>query len=139
MELIAHKPRLVYDGVCNLCIGAVRFLNAIDHKHAIEYTPYQRLDPEITRRYALSEAELQGRMHMIWRNGSLVRGAAAICEVCKLLVPVTVVCGFFNTPLARRLYDFIARRRYRLFGCSDSCYVPVSTGRRMIKTPLELG
>jgi predicted DCC family thiol-disulfide oxidoreductase YuxK len=124
LELIAHRPRLVYDGVCNLCIGAVRFLNAIDHKHAIEYAPYQRLDPEVTKRYALSAAELQGKMHIIRRDGSLVRGAAAISEACKLLAPVTVICELFNTPLARRLYDFIARRRYTLFGCRDSCYVP---------------
>jgi predicted DCC family thiol-disulfide oxidoreductase YuxK len=124
LELIAQKPRLVYDGVCNLCIGAVRFLNAIDRKHAIEYAPYQRLDPEVRKRYALSAGELQGRMHLVWRDGSLVRGAAAISEACRLLAPITVVCDLFNTPLATGLYDFIARRRYRLFGCRDSCYVP---------------
>jgi predicted DCC family thiol-disulfide oxidoreductase YuxK len=114
----------VYDGVCNLCIGAVRFLNAIDRKHAIEYAPYQRLGPEVTTRYALSAAELQGGMHMIRRDGSLVRGAAAISEACRLLAPITVICYLFNTRLAQRLYDFIARRRYRFFGCRDSCYVP---------------
>ena len=118
-----RKPRLVYDGVCNLCIGAVRFLNAIDHSHAIEYAPYQTLDPELREKYALNAAELQGRMHIIREDGSLLKGAAAITEACRFLAPVTFVCGFFNTPLAQRLYDFIARRRYRLFGCRRSCYV----------------
>lgn len=126
MELIAHKPCIVYDGVCNLCVGAVRFLNAIDHKHVIEYAPYQKLDPGVTRRYALSAAELQGGMHIIRPDGSVMRGAAAISEACKLLAPVTVICDLFNTPLAQRLYDFIAGRRYRLFGCRDSCYDPVA-------------
>jgi predicted DCC family thiol-disulfide oxidoreductase YuxK len=117
---------MVYDGVCNLCVGAVRFLNAIDHKHVIAYAPYQKLDPGVTRRYALSAAELQGGMQMIRLDGSLMRGAAAISEACKLLAPVTVICGLFNTALAQRLYDFIASRRYRLFGCRDSCYDPAA-------------
>jgi predicted DCC family thiol-disulfide oxidoreductase YuxK len=121
--LTTSKPQLVYDGVCNLCIGAVRFLNAIDHNHAIQYAPYQTLDPELTRRYALSAAELEGRMHIIRQDGSLVKGATAISEACRLLAPVTVICDLFNTTLAQRLYDFIARRRYRLFGCRNSCYV----------------
>ena len=115
---------MVYDGVCNLCVGAVRFLNAIDYKHAIEYAPYQTLDPEERKRYALSTMELQGRMHII-HDGAVVKGAAAIAEACRLLAPVTLICGFFNTALAQRFYDFIARRRYRLFGCRDVCYTPV--------------
>jgi predicted DCC family thiol-disulfide oxidoreductase YuxK len=122
--LETHKPRLVYDGVCNLCIGAVRFLNAIDHKHTLQYAPYQQLDPQVTKNYALTEPDLQGRMHIIRPDGSLLKGSAAISEACKLLAPVRVICNFFNTPLAGRVYDFIARRRYTLFGCSDSCYVP---------------
>ena len=122
--MVTHKPRLVYDGVCNLCTGAVRLINAIDHKHLIEYAPYQMLDREVTKRYALSAAELRGGMHIIRPDDSLVRGAAAISEACRLLAPVTLICDLFNTPLARRLYDLIASRRYRLFGCRETCYVP---------------
>jgi len=124
LQLIAHKPRLVYDGVCNLCVGAVRFLNAIDHGHVFEYTPYQMLNLEVRKEYELNAQELQGRMHLIQRNGSLLRGAAAISQACRLLAPVTVICELFDTPFAQKLYDFIAGRRYRLFGCRDSCYTP---------------
>ena len=122
--MIERKPRLVYDGVCNLCTGAVRFLNAIDRKHVVEFAPYQLLDPETTRRFALSAWELQGRMHMIRRDGVLVKGAAAVSEVCRLLAPVNVLCNLFDTALAQKLYDFIARKRYTLFGCRSSCYLP---------------
>jgi predicted DCC family thiol-disulfide oxidoreductase YuxK len=121
VQLIVRKPRLIYDGVCNLCTGAVRFLIAIDRKHAFEYAPYQKLGPD--ERYGLSTAELQGRMHIVRRDGSVVRGAAAISEACKLLAPIIALCDLFNTPLAQKIYDFIAGRRYRIFGCRDSCYV----------------
>ena len=122
--MIAHKPRVVYDGVCNLCTGAVRFMNAIDRKHAVEYAPYQELGPDERRTYGLSTSELEGRMHIVRRDGLVVSGPAAIAEACKLLAPITVLCELFNTPLAQRFYDFIARRRYRLFGCRESCYMP---------------
>ena len=121
---MSAKPRLVYDGVCNLCAEAVRFLNAIDHKHAVDYTPYQNLSSDETRSYGLSAADLQGRMHIIRCNGTVVRGAAVLAEACKLLAPITLICELLNNPLSQRFYDFIARRRYRLFGCRGSCYVP---------------
>lgn len=119
------QARLVYDGICNLCTGAVRFLSALDRKHAVEYSPYQALDPEERKRVGLSILDLEGQMHVIRPDGSVAKGAAAIAEICKLLSPSIVLCDLFNTPFAQRLYDFIAGRRYRLFGCRDSCYVPV--------------
>jgi len=119
-----HKTRLIYDGVCNLCVGAVRFLNAIDRRQVVEYAPYQSLDPKVRRRYAATDRDLQGRMHIIQRNGSILKGADAIGELCQLLAPFRLVCSFFNTPFAERLYDFIAQRRYGFFGCRGSCYVP---------------
>jgi len=114
----------VYDGVCNLCVGAVRFLRIIDRRHDIDYAPYQTLRLEERKEYALAPEDLQGRMHMIERNGLVLKGAAAIAELCKLFGPFGSLCDLFNTPLAEGFYDFIARRRYRLFGCRTSCYLP---------------
>ena len=121
-QLFTPKRRLVYDGVCNLCVGAVRFLRVIDRRHEIDYAPYQTL--ELEERKVLGPGELQGRMQLIERNGFVLRGAAAIAELCKLFSPFVSFCDLFNTPLAEGLYDFIARRRYRLFGCRASCYLP---------------
>jgi predicted DCC family thiol-disulfide oxidoreductase YuxK len=63
-------------------------------------------------------------MHIIRGNGSVVRGVAALAEACRLLAPITVLCDLLNNPLTQRVYDFIAGRRYTLFGCRESCYVP---------------
>lgn len=114
---------MIYDGVCNLCTGAVRFLNLIDRSHAFEYEPFQELGLGMVRKYGMSDRELQGRMHLIQRDGSLVSGPAAITEVCKRLAPFKLVCSIFSSSLADRIYDFIARRRYSLFGCRESCFV----------------
>ena len=125
-QLAKDRPRLIYDGVCNLCTSVVRFLNAIDNQHAIEYVPYQKLDPDERRVYGLSILDLEGRMYMVGVDGSMLKGAAAITAICKLFAPIIRLCELFNTPFAQELYDFIARRRYKLFGCRDSCYVPTA-------------
>ncbi|MGP8070180.1 MAG: thiol-disulfide oxidoreductase DCC family protein [Candidatus Bathyarchaeia archaeon] len=118
-----QKPRVVYDGICNLCTGAVRFLNLIDRSRTIEYKPYQELGLRVRRKYGMSDREFQGRMHLIRGDDSLVSGPAAITEVCKLLAPFKLVCSLFNTSFAARVYNFIAARRYSLFGCRESCFV----------------
>ena len=96
----------------------------IDRSRVIEYVPYQKLDAETVRSYGLNALELQGGMHFVERDRIVVRGVVAIAKACKLLAPITVLCELFNTSLAQWLYEFIAGRRYRLFGCSRSCYVP---------------
>jgi predicted DCC family thiol-disulfide oxidoreductase YuxK len=123
MTILQQKPRLIYDGICNLCSGAVRFLHALDRARLVEYVPYQNLDSNVQHAYGLNAELLQGRMHLIGRNGSLSSGPVAITEVCKLLTPFKFICDFFKTAQAQRLYDWIAGRRYRIFGCRDTCYV----------------
>ena len=71
---LIQKPHVVYDGICNLCTGAVRFLNLIDRSRTIEYKPYQELGLRVRRKYGMSDREFQGRMHLIRGDNSLVSG-----------------------------------------------------------------
>ncbi len=120
---LSTKPRLVYDGVCNLCTAAVRFLYTLDKGRIVHYVAYQQLGSRIRRQYGLTADLLQGRMHLISEDGSLASGPIAMTEVCKLLTPFSFICNLFRTRLAQRLYDWVARRRYRVFGCRNTCYV----------------
>jgi predicted DCC family thiol-disulfide oxidoreductase YuxK len=99
----------------------------------IEYAPFQELRPEVRETYGMSVQDFQGQMHYISQNGSVVSGSVAIAEVCRLLTPFSFICGFFSTPFAIKVYDFIARRRYGLFGCSNLCYVVGVRGAARIK------
>ena len=58
------------------------------------------------------------------------RGIARIYQMKRrpLNKPFSFICDVFKTSLAQRMYDWIARRRYRVFGCRGSCYV-VNSGR----------
>lgn len=116
------KPRLIYDGICNLCTTAACILYALDRGWHFEYVPSQKLSSRVRDRYGLTEELLQGQMHLIRADDSIASGPAAIAEICKLLTPFGVVCTILRTRQAQRLYDWIARRRYRLFGCKGTCY-----------------
>ena len=124
---LSGKPRLVYDGVCNLCTNAARFLNVLDRDGQIQYVPSQRLGRAVRAKYGLNEQLLQGQMHLIQTDNSVLSGSSALADVCHLLFPFGAICNLFRTPLAQRLYSWIASRRYRLFGCRDSCYVVQSS------------
>jgi predicted DCC family thiol-disulfide oxidoreductase YuxK len=89
----------------------------------VNFVPYQQLSPDLRARYGLAEERLQGQMHLVRRDNSVVSGPVAIAEICGLLTPLGPVCHLLlRTDQAQRLYVWIARRRYRLFGCRNSCY-----------------
>lgn len=118
------KPCLVYDGICNLCATAARILYALDHGWRLDYVPCQQLPRSVRVSYGLTNERLQGQMHLIQPDNSIVSGPVAIAEICKLLgAPVSCIRSLLGTHQARRFYDWIARRRYRIFGCRDDCYV----------------
>lgn len=123
MFSLDRNLRLIYDGVCNLCTSAVRLVYALDRGRLLEYVPSQQLGSNARARYGLATELLQGRMYLVLKDNSVVSGATAIEEVCGLLSPFGFICTVFKTQLAQRVYDWIAERRYRVFGCRQTCYV----------------
>ena len=128
MVKLISRPYLIYDGICNLCIGSVKILNILDKSGLIRFVPYQQLPASARERYGLTKNMLQGRMHLILDNNSISSGSIAITEVCNLLTPFHFLCNLLKTKPAQLLYNWIAKRRYRIFGCSDSCFI-VATHR----------
>lgn len=121
-----------YDGVCGLCNHFVRFLIRRDRRQRFAFAPLQGttahtalvprgIDPSnldsihvIADRHTPSERLLtrsRAIVHALLQLGGVwwlaARGAS--------LVPAS---------LADRVYDFIARRRYRTFGRFDMCPIP---------------
>ncbi|HYW02039.1 MAG TPA: DCC1-like thiol-disulfide oxidoreductase family protein, partial [Candidatus Acidoferrum sp.] len=61
---MTSRPYLIYDGICNLCIGSVKILNALDKSGLIRFVPYQELSTSARERYGLTRDMLQGRIHL---------------------------------------------------------------------------
>lgn len=111
------KPLLVYDGVCNLCVTAARFLHRLDRYELFNYMAFQEATHE-----TFLPGQLQGEMCLILEDGTVMNGSFAISKVCRLLFPVSFLCKLLESPPAQKIYAWLVKRRYGLFGCKQSCF-----------------
>ncbi|EMT53884.1 MULTISPECIES: thiol-disulfide oxidoreductase DCC family protein [Brevibacillus] len=130
MSTASHPDTiLLFDGVCNFCNGAVRFIIPRDPAGRIHFASLQsETGQSLLEQYGLATHDLssvvlidQGTVYVysdaILRVGRLLRGAW----------PIFSAIGFFFPRLVRdRLYRFIARNRYRWFGRSTVCLLPTA-------------
>jgi predicted DCC family thiol-disulfide oxidoreductase YuxK len=118
---------VLFDGVCNLCNGAVNFIIDRDPLGRFRFAALQssqaeallaplRLVPEVApQSFILVEG---GRVYE--RSTAALRIARRMAGAWRLLYAFIVV----PAPLRDILYRFIARNRYRWFGKADACRVP---------------
>lgn len=118
---------LVFDGVCNLCNGFVRFLLERDKAGRLQFTTCQSesggkimhdlgIDPADPASVVLVDS---GRRH-VYSDASL-RALAALGGGWQLLArSAMLVPRFLRDPV----YRFVARRRYGWFGRSTECQIP---------------
>jgi predicted DCC family thiol-disulfide oxidoreductase YuxK len=117
------EPLLIYDGICNLCTTATRFIHILDRRERFRYLPIQKLSRTIHGKYGLTETMLEGQMYLVRSDGSIVGGSFAIAEICKALCPFAFLCYATRIHRFQQLYSWVVSRRYTLFGCRDTCYV----------------
>jgi len=117
---------LLFDGVCNFCSDAVRFLVPRDPKGRLRFAALQSdTGAEIQLRFGLDPADLDsvvlvegGRCHT--KSGAALRVAGKLSGAWPLFAVLLVI----PWPLRDWAYDRFAERRYRWFGRSDACLVP---------------
>jgi predicted DCC family thiol-disulfide oxidoreductase YuxK len=116
---------VLFDGVCNLCNAAVRFVIARDRHAHFQFAPLtsdtanralQAVPPPLPDTVVLVEPD--GRIY--------TRSDAALRIARRLAFPWPLAYGLIALPKGVRdwAYDVIARHRYRWFGRRDSCPIP---------------
>jgi predicted DCC family thiol-disulfide oxidoreductase YuxK len=120
------QPLLVFDGVCNLCSGFVRFVLRRDRAGRFRFAAAQSpLGQALYRHYGLDAREFA--TNLLIADGRLhARMASFAAVMARLPWPwrALAVAGLLPRPLGDRLYDLVARNRYRWFGRTDQCMVP---------------
>ena len=120
---------VLFDGVCNLCSGVVRFVIARDpHAHfrfaALQSDAARRACAEVG---ATPPAAVEPDTIIVIVNGrALERSDAALAIAARLPFPWPIfgVFRILPRPLRDWLYRLVARNRYRWFGKSDTCMMP---------------
>ena len=140
---------ILFDGQCVLCNWVVRFVIPRDPRRRFRFAP---LESPLGQAYAQKAAQAGGSRSGTTRAGEdagsdiertdrrkspdsflLVRGdriymkSRAGLEVVRRLRglwPLLYAFAIVPGPIRDRVYDWIARNRYRLFGRYDSCLMP---------------
>ena len=128
---------VLYDGVCGLCNHLLQFLLEHDRRSVFTFASLQSdagkaaLDRfgassnELTSFYVLANYRVDGA-RMFNRSDAALFVAAELGWPWK----AAVLAGVLPRPIRERLYNLIARNRYRLFGRFDHCLAPRPEFRR---------
>jgi predicted DCC family thiol-disulfide oxidoreductase YuxK len=113
---------VLFDGVCNLCNGIVRFIVARDpagHFH------FASLQSDAARRL-LKDSPPVETIVLLEEGKSYLKSAAVLRIARGLRFPWPVLYAFIVIPGAFRdlVYDWVARHRYRWFGRQETCLLP---------------
>ncbi len=119
-----HENTIFFDGLCNLCNGAVDFVISRDKKMAIKYCSLQS---EVAKNFLVDMGENTQNMESIcfWHKGRLLKKSRAVLAIAKHLGWFWMTLSFlaYLVPifLADRLYDLVAKNRYKWFGKREFC------------------
>jgi predicted DCC family thiol-disulfide oxidoreductase YuxK len=119
-------PVLLFDGVCTLCDGSVRWLIAHDKRQLFRFAALE--SAAATRLLAATGARGEGLDSVVLVVGTRLwtRSAAAIEVLCRLGFPWSLAAagGIIPRPIRDALYDVVARHRYAWFGRQEQCLLP---------------
>lgn len=123
---------VIFDGVCNFCIGSVNFVLRHEASHDLRFAPVQSstgtqlvrelgFDPHDAKTFVLVDG---GKAYV--RSAAAIRVARYLRWPWRALVAIWIV----PRPIRDWVYNRFAANRYRWFGRKESCMVPTPELRR---------
>lgn len=116
---------MFFDGTCGLCDRSVTFLFERDPRHALLFAPLQGETAE-GRLPAAKRENLDSIV--LWRDGEMLERSTAVLTALALTggpwKAVAAVALAVPRGVRDAVYDWVAKRRYRLFGRSETCRLP---------------
>jgi predicted DCC family thiol-disulfide oxidoreductase YuxK len=117
---------VLFDGVCNLCNGFVRFVIRRDRQARFKFGSLQsRGAKELLSRRSNSAAIPDSVV--LWENGTVYTESSAALRIARMLgFPWSLAYALVIVPKKLRdaIYSLVARNRYRWFGKRDVCMIP---------------
>lgn len=117
---------ILFDGVCNLCNGFVSFIIKRDRKDTFRFAALQSsygkgfLQHFQIANNGLDTVLLYDGKNIIARSDATIRILSSLGGIWKAAVILNIIPGFIRNSI----YNYLAKRRYSLFGKRDSCMVP---------------
>ncbi|KAJ6725516.1 THIOL-DISULFIDE OXIDOREDUCTASE DCC [Salix purpurea] len=120
------RPIMLFDGVCNLCNGGVRFVRDNDRNRRIRYEALQsKAGRKLLRRSGRAPDDISSVV-LVERDRSHIKSEAVLKIMEYIDLPFPQLAFFLQfVPLFLRdfVYDNVANNRYTIFGRSESCEI----------------
>lgn len=122
----SEETILLFDGVCNLCNGLVRFIIKRDKTGIFKFASLQsETGRQILGQFGLAKGTLNTFV-LIEENHFFIKSTAILKTLRRLGGFWKSFYVFIWIPRFLRdfMYDLIAKSRYKIFGKKDECMIP---------------
>ena len=120
------KTILLFDGVCNLCNGWVQFVLKRNKAESIIFGSLQSDGGQkLLKSHHLPHEQFDSLI--VFHKGKIYKKSQAVFILVGQLDFPWPVLGIFKiipSFISDKIYDLIARNRYKVFGKKDQCMIP---------------
>lgn len=120
-----HSPVIFFDGVCNLCNGAVQFVLKNDHQNIFKFASLQSdFGQDFLKKHQLPTDNF-GTLILVEDDKIFVK-SEAVFKTAKYLPKYawTSVFSLIPTFISDFFYDIISKNRLKWFGKRETCWLP---------------
>jgi predicted DCC family thiol-disulfide oxidoreductase YuxK len=126
-ELPKDKKIILFDGVCNLCNGALTFIIKHDKKDIFRFASLQsEIGKKLVEDRGMNPEDLDSII-LIDPGFAYYRKSTAALEISRELSGgYSFLKNFLFIPEGLRdgIYNFVANNRYKWYGKKESCMIP---------------
>ena len=117
---------ILFDGVCNLCNGAVNFVIKRDPGNVFKFAPLQEKQGALLLKTHAIDIQKLDSIVLIENGNVYTKSSAALRIARKMsnLWPLFFVLLIIPSFIRDGVYDFIAKNRYKWFGKKEQCMIP---------------
>ena len=119
---------ILFDGVCNLCNGAVAFIIKRDKKNVFKFAALQsEIGTQLIAKFNIDTQKVDSII-LIDGEKHYEKSSAALHIAKHLSGAYPLLFGFMVVPRYIRdsVYDYVAKNRYKWFGKKESCMIPTA-------------
>jgi predicted DCC family thiol-disulfide oxidoreductase YuxK len=120
---------ILFDGVCVLCSRGCRFVRDRDQRRYFRFIPMQLPEGRLLAEQLGIDPDHPTSFAFVANGHAFVKSEAAL-RIARELPFWRWIYALHFIPLTIRdaIYDWIARNRYRWFGCRQDCLLPDPDG-----------
>lgn len=124
--IVPAYPIILFDGVCNLCSGAVQFIIKKDKEKQFRFASLQSdFGQQVLKKFHLPTSHFNSFI-LLEENQLYTKSTGALRVAKKLSGFWPLLYGFIIIPpfIRNVVYNWIARNRYKWFGRQEACWLP---------------